>query len=59
MKPVLIIGCSKGKLPGSHKAFELYTGHVYKLLSKNVPAPLESYDIFILSGRYGSSVPTK
>ncbi|MGR5296859.1 DUF6884 domain-containing protein [Vibrio mediterranei] len=53
MKPVLIIGCSKRKLSGTHKALKLYTGHVYQLLSKNVPNPLESYDIFILSGRYG------
>lgn len=53
MKPLLIIGCSKPKLPGTHNAYDLYTGNIYQMINKQVPNVHDHFEVVIFSALHG------
>ncbi|GAD91218.1 hypothetical protein VHA01S_074_00090 [Vibrio halioticoli NBRC 102217] len=53
MKNVLIIPCCARQLLGSHRAIDLYIGSMFKLLKSKLTKPEDTFELLILSAKYG------
>ena len=51
MKKTLIVSCCQAKLPGTHKAIDIYQGKVFKLIRKE--NLLDTVDVWIMSAELG------
>jgi len=53
LKTVVLIGCGKEKLPGSHRAEDLYQGDLFKKSLEYARQIYPNADIYVLSAKYG------